>query len=238
MTQETEVLEPEELEALLAQINTRAPTGARNYALLQLMSQTGIRCGEALQVTVGDIRQETWAGQEGAVRVWVLRLPRKATKGQRPRQGIPLASATRQALDSWREKRAALGIRGGPLFCTISQGVRAHPKATGEGFRPPLPPGREMEATRLRPGRALNDRYVRELVARLAEKAGIERRVHPHMLRHTALTALYDRTQNLRLVQQVAGHASSRMTERYTHVHPLALAEAMGALEGEQGRRD
>jgi site-specific recombinase XerD len=72
---------------------------------------------------------------------------------------------------------------------------------------------------------------VRALVARLARKAGIDKRVHPHMLRHTALTALYDRTRDLRLVQHVAGHTTSRMTERYTHVHPMALARAMGAVE-------
>ncbi len=29
----------------------------------------------------------------------------------------------------------------------------------------------------------------------------------------------------------IAGHTRSRCTERYTHVHPVAVAEAMGALE-------
>ncbi len=33
----------------------------------------------------------------------------------------------------------------------------------------------------------------------------------------------------------VAGHTTSRMTERYTHVHPLAVAEAMGAIEPGEG---
>ena len=51
------------------------------------------------------------------------------------------------------------------------------------------------------------------------------------MLRHTALTELYDRTGDLRMVQDVAGHTTSRMTERYTHVHPVAVARAMGAIE-------
>jgi integrase len=45
------------------------------------------------------------------------------------------------------------------------------------------------------------------------------------------LTELYDRTGDLRLVQDVAGHTTSRMTERYTHVHPVAVARAMGAIE-------
>jgi integrase len=155
------------------------------------------------------------------VKVWVLRMTAKTTKGGKPRQGLPLTAATRQALEVWQEKRAALGIGDGPLFCTISEGKRQAGFAQGDG--------------ELVPGRALNPAYVRALVARLAKQAGITRRVHPHMLRHTALTALYDKTRDLRMVQTVAGHTTSRMTERYTHVHPLAVAEAMGALEGPEG---
>ena len=218
MTTETEVLSMSELDALLNQVNTRNPTGARNYALLQLMAQTGIRCGEALKAKVGDVRQEDWPANGGTVRVWVLRLPAKSTKGGQPRQALPLAPATRQALDVWAAKRRERGIGEGPLFCTVSEGQAAgHFAAEGQA---------------LEPGRPLNPRYVRALVTRLAKKAGIGREVHPHMLRHTALTALYDKTRDLRLVQTVAGHTTSRHTERYTHVHPLAVAEAMGALGG------
>lgn len=225
MNLQTDVLEQHEAEALLDQINTRTPTGARNFALLQLMLQTGLRCGEALQVQPGDIRQEEWPSDDGTLRLWVLRLPQRATKGHQARQGIPLSPATRQALERWQEKRSALGIRGGPLFCTISRGRRIHGAPSPEGFQ-------EGHAeSELRPGKPLDARYVRQLVARLARKAGIPRRVHPHMLRHTALTDLYDRTRDLRLVQLVAGHTTSRMTERYTHVHPLAVAQAMGAVK-------
>ena len=204
MTQETGVLTQDEVDALLGQCNTRTPTGARNYALLQLVAQTGIRCGEALAVTRSMIGEEEWGGR----RLWVLRLPRRATKGQRPRDPIPLTPATVTALQRWQEKRAKLVGNGGPLFCTVSKGQAA---GFGEG--------------ELCPGQPLDGRYVRSLVARLAAKAGIGRRVHPHMLRHTCLTQLYDRTRNLRLVQEVAGHSSSRHTERYTHIHPVAVAE-------------
>jgi integrase/recombinase XerD len=212
-------LEQHEVDALLGQMSTRTPTGARNRALLQLMAQTGVRCGEALQVKPGDVREETWERNGETVKVWVLRLPRRATKGQRDRQGIPLTSATRQALDLWQQQRAKLGLRGGPLFCTVSEG-----QATGYG-----------QGKELRPKQPLDSRYIRQLVARLAKKAGIDRRVHPHMLRHTALTALYDKTRDLRMVQDVAGHSTTRHTERYTHVHPVAVAEAMGALEPADG---
>jgi len=108
----------------------------------------------------------------------------------------------------------------------------AHPdRQLGGWFAALVAQREEAQARELRPGQPLDGRYVRSLVARLATKAGIGRRVHPHMLRHTCLTQLYDRTRNLRLVQDVAGHGSSRHTERYTHVHPVAVAEAMGALE-------
>lgn len=217
MNAETPVLTNDELERLLAQCNTRTPSGARNYALLQLMAQTGIRCGEALNVTAGDVRQETWQTDGGPARVWVLRLPQRATKGSQARQGLPLAAATRAALEAWQTQREALGISGGPLFCTISRGARQAGFSQGDG--------------ELVPGKALDSRYVRDLVKRLARAAGIEQDVHPHMLRHTALTNLYDKTRDLRLVQDVAGHTTSRMTERYTHVHPVAVAEAMGALD-------
>lgn len=220
MTQETPTLSPEELDALLGQCNTKTPTGARNYALLQLMVQTGIRCGEALQVTEAMILQEAWGDNGNTVQVWCLRLPARATKGKKPRQGLPLTAATRAALATWQGFRDSLGLKGGPLFCTISEGTRKAKFAT--------------DGAELRPGKALDSRYVRDLVKRLAKKAGIARNVHPHMLRHTALTALYDRTQDLRLVQDVAGHSSSKTTERYTHVHQVAVARAMGAIdEGE-----
>lgn len=219
-TVETPVLEPDELERLLAQLNTRTATGARNNALLRLMAHTGLRCGEALQVRASDIRQETWARPDGGKhQVWMLRVRASTTKGGKPRQGLPLDVGVRQAVDLWQEKRSALGIGAGPLFCTISQGVRS------TGFA--------RDGGSLTPGEPLNSRYVRSLVKRLGRQAGIIKDVHPHMLRHTALTRLYDETRDLRMVQMVAGHQSARVTERYTHVHPLALAEAMGALRDE-----
>ncbi|MEN6641415.1 MAG: tyrosine-type recombinase/integrase [Armatimonadia bacterium] len=106
-----------------------------------------------------------------------------------------------------------------PKLRTLGAGTRCAGFAKGHGC--------------FEPGEALDARYVRQLVKRLADKAGIERRVHPHMLRHTALTALHDKTHDLRLVQHVAGHTTSRMTERYTHVHPIAVAEAMGAIDSQ-----
>ena len=220
--QVTGVLENEELERMLSQCNTQTTVGARNYALLRLMAHTGLRCNEALQVRASDIRRETWP-EVGPV--WVLRVRTETTKGKLDRSPIPLDAETKAAIDLWTAKRAALGLNGGPLFCTVSSGQRVHGVPSADGFTA------GAAATPLQPGKPLSSRYVRALVAKLAADAGIERRIHPHTLRHTALTNLQERTGDLRITQTVAGHANPRNTVRYTQVRPAALARAMGAVE-------
>ena len=69
-----------------------------------------------------------------------------------------------------------------------------------------------------RRGRRLGSRDVRALVERYGKDALVGRRVSPHTLRHSFATHLMEGGADIRAVQELLGHASLEVTQRYTHV--------------------
>ena len=67
-------------------------------------------------------------------------------------------------------------------------------------------------------GQRITERRVQKNLEEIAAKAGIGKRVHPHMLRHTFATHLLDGGADLRVVQELLGHANLSSTQIYTHV--------------------
>ena len=82
-----------------------------------------------------------------------------------------------------------------------------------------------------REAKRLATRWLRQMVNTYAGRAGIEKHVHPHTLRHTFATNLYRSSgHNLRVVQLALGHSSIQTTEIYTHIANDEVGEEMRKL--------
>jgi len=78
-------------------------------------------------------------------------------------------------------------------------------------------------------GSRISTRHVHRRLKQWLRKAGIDRPISPHALRHTLAVRLLSHTGNLRLVQRALGHASIVSTIRYAQLPDKAL---VAALEG------
>jgi integrase/recombinase XerD len=111
-------------------------------------------------------------------------------------------------LRAWLEVRKALGLNGRqPLFCTVADGSKGKHK-------------RE-------PGGRVDPSYVRRLLPKLADAAGIDKRVHAHGLRHTHASECVDRKLPLHHIAAQLGHTSTATTD--TYLRKLNPAERMDA---------
>jgi integrase/recombinase XerD len=82
-----------------------------------------------------------------------------------------------------------------------------------------------------RPGRHLAPRSVQTVFRNAVLKAGIAKDVSIHSLRHSFATHLLEHGTDLRYIQVLLGHQSSRTTELYTHVSNASLARIRSPLD-------
>lgn len=81
-------------------------------------------------------------------------------------------------------------------------------------------------------GESIETAYVRALLPRLARRAGIEKRVHAHGLRHTHAFELVSEGQPLNVISSQLGHSTLATTERYLrHLNPQAMIESIRSRE-------
>lgn len=109
-------------------------------------------------------------------------------------------------LDRWLDRRREVGLNGRhPIFATYETGNL---------------------------GSSLDPRYVRQVLQRLADKAGIDKRVHPHGLRHSHAYALAQAGVPLHAIQAQLGHSSLAITDRYIrHMTPADVGAFVSRLE-------
>ena len=80
-------------------------------------------------------------------------------------------------------------------------------------------------------GERVQSAYMRSMLKRMARRAGITKRVHPHGCRHTFSVGLSERNVPVPVISKCLGHANSAVTARYLdHVRPQQVIDAMQAI--------
>jgi integrase/recombinase XerC len=118
---------------------------------------------------------------------------------------------TREILVWGKGSKERMTLVGEPAAAAIDRYLR-------EGRRQLIGNSRSDALFVNRYGRRLSERYIQKMIHKYAVAAGIDKRVFPHMMRHSFATHLLDGGADLRVVQELLGHANLSTTQIYTHV--------------------
>jgi tyrosine recombinase XerC len=135
------------------------------------------------------IRVSELVGVETADIHFGERLVRVRGKGKKERI-VPFGNKAREALEEYRRVRPSLGGGAG---------------------------GVEAFFLNYRGGR-LTTRSVQRMVHKCIRRTAVARKISPHSLRHSFASHLLGRGADLRVIQELLGHASLATTQKYTHV--------------------
>jgi integrase/recombinase XerC len=201
----------EQYDRLVAMPDRRTTAGLRDYALLHVLGDAGLRRSEAVRLDVDDVIETRRARDPRRRKAVAARRAQETpfelvvrdAKGGTGRT-VPLTCRAHQALHKWWKTRPASA--DSTLFLSL------------EANRPP---------------HAMSPAAVAQIVARYGEHAGLPDRLRAlHVLRHTFCTLLAERGVAINVIRDLAGHRSIRTTSKYIHVTDHRRDEAIARLEG------
>lgn len=187
----------EDIQRLLAVPDRETVTGLRNRAILEFLYATGARVSEMLNADIDDVHFEGTLTDEDGNQITLPGYVRLFGKGNKERL-VPIGSYAQKAIQDYL--------------------VRARPSlvAHGKGTAALFVNGR---------GGRLGRQGAWLILKEAAEAAGLSSDFSPHSMRHSFATHLLQGGADIRVVQELLGHASIATTQVYTKVTPEGLME-------------
>lgn len=187
----------EDIQRLLALPDRETATGLRNRAILEFLYATGARVSEMLNADIDDVHFEGTLTDEEGNQITLPGYVRLFGKGNKERL-VPIGSYAQKAIQDYL--------------------VRARPSlvAHGKGTAALFVNGR---------GGRLGRQGAWLILKEAAEAAGLRSDFSPHSMRHSFATHLLQGGADIRVVQELLGHASIATTQVYTKVTPEGLME-------------
>ena len=181
----------------------------RDRALLELLYGTGARISEAVGLDVDDLDLGDADSAGGTV---LLR-----GKGSKERV-VPLGSYAREALSAYL-------VRARPELVSAGSTTTQSGASTTKGAATDRAGALFLNAR----GGRLSRQSAWTVIVRSAERAGVRSDVSPHTMRHSFATHLLEGGADVRVVQELLGHASVTTTQVYTLVTVDTLREVYAA---------
>ncbi|UOD83196.1 site-specific tyrosine recombinase XerD [Paenarthrobacter ureafaciens] len=203
----------DEVTRILEAAGTDTATGLRDRALLEFLYSTGARISEAVGLDVDDVSLDSTSTDS------------TTTDGVAPDGGAPDGAVGEPAIvrlfgKGSKERLVPLGSYGARAINAYV--VRGRPLLASKGK------GTPALFLNARGGR-ISRQSAWTILKTAAEKANITKDVSPHTLRHSFATHLLEGGADVRVVQELLGHASVTTTQVYTLVTADTLREVYAA---------